>query len=569
MNECQNCSKQNCSLRCSRCHLVYYCNRECQVAHWKAKHKRDCINSTRTKKSKKKKTAKVVKHKTKPSALSHDASSIIPSSPGQTNPAPKTIENGNSNHHNNNISNTNAFKISQTEKSDDEMVIAPVNANATTVNNISNGDADNDDDNDCPAMKQFIGNFIFGETQIDLVLNVAKQYYQYFERNDIHNDDDNDNDEKTSIEQKIRSVVKRLDVITLIMIDSYLKKDYNDEWKKYLPCLEHYIDRDIDDDINSDNDIDIGQYEKKKCLLSFLNWIRNDDKLIYHWELKYIQLYKKLENEDSIKKRNYNLSFKHVHWFKKSQIFDKLKGICFHLIYLAGLNVFKNINDNDNSNLKEKKINKQSKIDINSIMFDALKLACIENSYHSIKILAGRFNNIVVNNINSSSNKNKNNNSSSSNVKLSENELNLMIDGSKYVCENYGSPGCFIGYQANIFLGYYYKRVLKQYNISDMYFYKAYYYICLTQQLLNDSQEYIYELFFGCSIKQWIDAIQFKIKSFDNARNSLQKRILKSKTTQSKVQVTQQCEKQEKQALKDAKQMSATLQEWSVQGKKL
>ena len=27
---------------CSQCHTTHYCNRECQMKHWKAGHKRDC-----------------------------------------------------------------------------------------------------------------------------------------------------------------------------------------------------------------------------------------------------------------------------------------------------------------------------------------------------------------------------------------------------------------------------------------------------------------------------------------------------------------------------------------------
>lgn len=44
---CASCSKQNDSLkRCAGCQLVYYCGRECQVAHRKA-HKKLCRNQAK------------------------------------------------------------------------------------------------------------------------------------------------------------------------------------------------------------------------------------------------------------------------------------------------------------------------------------------------------------------------------------------------------------------------------------------------------------------------------------------------------------------------------------------
>ena len=34
--------KQSC---CVECKAAYYCNRDCQVAHWKAGHKKDCVKN--------------------------------------------------------------------------------------------------------------------------------------------------------------------------------------------------------------------------------------------------------------------------------------------------------------------------------------------------------------------------------------------------------------------------------------------------------------------------------------------------------------------------------------------
>lgn len=41
---CNNCSKENAKLRCSKCKLVYYCSNECQKQDWK-KHKLICNNN--------------------------------------------------------------------------------------------------------------------------------------------------------------------------------------------------------------------------------------------------------------------------------------------------------------------------------------------------------------------------------------------------------------------------------------------------------------------------------------------------------------------------------------------
>ncbi|KAK1736843.1 hypothetical protein QTG54_012288 [Skeletonema marinoi] len=45
-NHCANCRKEaGCSSlkRCVRCLGAWYCGKECQVQHWKAGHKIDCI----------------------------------------------------------------------------------------------------------------------------------------------------------------------------------------------------------------------------------------------------------------------------------------------------------------------------------------------------------------------------------------------------------------------------------------------------------------------------------------------------------------------------------------------
>jgi hypothetical protein len=39
---CANCDKAGKSLECSQCFSVTYCSKECQVSHWKCKHKKDC-----------------------------------------------------------------------------------------------------------------------------------------------------------------------------------------------------------------------------------------------------------------------------------------------------------------------------------------------------------------------------------------------------------------------------------------------------------------------------------------------------------------------------------------------
>ena len=43
---CANCGTNKTTRRplnaCSQCHTTHYCNRECQMNHWRAGHKRDC-----------------------------------------------------------------------------------------------------------------------------------------------------------------------------------------------------------------------------------------------------------------------------------------------------------------------------------------------------------------------------------------------------------------------------------------------------------------------------------------------------------------------------------------------
>ena len=39
---CGHCNHAGCNSRCSKCKDVYYCDRKCQVADWKNKHKREC-----------------------------------------------------------------------------------------------------------------------------------------------------------------------------------------------------------------------------------------------------------------------------------------------------------------------------------------------------------------------------------------------------------------------------------------------------------------------------------------------------------------------------------------------
>ena len=40
---CDSCGQENPKLRCSRCHLVHYCSRECQAKDWKREHKSVCV----------------------------------------------------------------------------------------------------------------------------------------------------------------------------------------------------------------------------------------------------------------------------------------------------------------------------------------------------------------------------------------------------------------------------------------------------------------------------------------------------------------------------------------------
>lgn len=44
---CINCKKTGCKLsQCSKCKIVQYCGRDCQLAHWNAGHKKDCCKQT-------------------------------------------------------------------------------------------------------------------------------------------------------------------------------------------------------------------------------------------------------------------------------------------------------------------------------------------------------------------------------------------------------------------------------------------------------------------------------------------------------------------------------------------
>jgi len=40
--ECGNCGRSCQANRCTKCNLEFYCNRTCQVRHWKDEHKRTC-----------------------------------------------------------------------------------------------------------------------------------------------------------------------------------------------------------------------------------------------------------------------------------------------------------------------------------------------------------------------------------------------------------------------------------------------------------------------------------------------------------------------------------------------
>ena len=42
-NKCQSCGTDGASKKCSACHLVSYCNVECQTQHWKKAHKLTCL----------------------------------------------------------------------------------------------------------------------------------------------------------------------------------------------------------------------------------------------------------------------------------------------------------------------------------------------------------------------------------------------------------------------------------------------------------------------------------------------------------------------------------------------
>jgi glycosyltransferase involved in cell wall biosynthesis len=45
-HSCSSCSTEGAVNSCSRCKKVWYCNSECQLAHWKAGHKQACVATT-------------------------------------------------------------------------------------------------------------------------------------------------------------------------------------------------------------------------------------------------------------------------------------------------------------------------------------------------------------------------------------------------------------------------------------------------------------------------------------------------------------------------------------------
>jgi hypothetical protein len=49
-NKCQSCKAEGATKSCSACHLVCYCNTDCQKEHWKKVHKRTCVGKMRNKK---------------------------------------------------------------------------------------------------------------------------------------------------------------------------------------------------------------------------------------------------------------------------------------------------------------------------------------------------------------------------------------------------------------------------------------------------------------------------------------------------------------------------------------
>eukprot|EP00986_Skeletonema_menzelii_P006513 scaffold2478_cov136-Skeletonema_menzelii.AAC.4 len=48
-NKCQSCQAEGATKSCSACHLVCYCNIDCQKEHWKKVHKRTCLGKLRNK----------------------------------------------------------------------------------------------------------------------------------------------------------------------------------------------------------------------------------------------------------------------------------------------------------------------------------------------------------------------------------------------------------------------------------------------------------------------------------------------------------------------------------------
>ena len=44
-DHCAQCTKSNAPKRCTRCKIVSYCSRECQVKHWKEVHRKSCLQA--------------------------------------------------------------------------------------------------------------------------------------------------------------------------------------------------------------------------------------------------------------------------------------------------------------------------------------------------------------------------------------------------------------------------------------------------------------------------------------------------------------------------------------------
>ena len=66
---CALCDESNCTSRCSQCHTTYYCNRSCQVKHWKLAHKKECKKQNQRKRTNQ--TTKKQKSNIKQSNVEH------------------------------------------------------------------------------------------------------------------------------------------------------------------------------------------------------------------------------------------------------------------------------------------------------------------------------------------------------------------------------------------------------------------------------------------------------------------------------------------------------------------